>query len=107
MVELQARVNELTGKFNALSETSKVNRQTQNAPKNVDQPQAEGPAKKKAKVTGKRAEVGKDVKRKANLAGGQRKAQQQQVLTVVAGKESFFDETFSSFSGCMLCFLYY
>jgi hypothetical protein len=103
VIELQARVNELSGKFNTLSGANKVN-QAQNAPRVVDQPQVEGPVKKKAKVTVKRADAGKDVKRKTNIEGGQTKPQQQhqRALGVVAGEESVFDETFSQFSGCML-----
>lgn len=99
---MQAKINELTGNFNALTETNIVNHQLPKSTKVVSQTQSEGPAKKKAKTTAKKGDTGKDVNRTANSTGRQKKLQQQVAVAVVEN-ESVFDEAFSVFLGCM-CF---
>lgn len=98
VVELQARVNELMGNFNALTETNMANHQFSKSTED----QGEELVKKKAKkTTPKKSNVRKDVKRAENLAGGQKKPQQQVQAVVI--EEGFFDEASSLFSGCMSC----
>lgn len=99
VVELQARINELTGNFNALTETNTVNHQLSKSTKVVGQAPSEEPVKKKAKTTAKKGDTGKNGNRTTNVVGRQKKLHQQ--VQAAVAEESVFDEVFSVFLGCM------